>query len=401
MLLSVAFMMLGNGLQNILLGVRATLEGFSDPLIGLVMSAYFAGFFVGSNRIPRFVGTVGHVRVFAALAALASIAILVQAIFVTWPVWTAARAVTGFCFAGLYIVCESWLNDRAENETRGQLLSIYMVIQFSAVTGSQLMLNLASPAGYELFILVSILLSAAVLPVALAPSPTPRFDAPSRIGIFELYKVSPLGVVGMLGVGLSVSVFAGMGAVYAKKTGMSDVNVSLFMTIAMLGAAISQWPVGRLSDRLPRRTVITAITLAAAAVALAGMLVAGSSRAALFLLGFVFSTLSMPMYSLCIAHTNDYLRPAQMVAASSSLVLTYGIGAIFGPLSVGWVMSSAGPAGFFAFLAAVHGAIGLFAIYRMFRRPAPPPDERRRSVPSPGTVTVAATPSPPSGNLGA
>ncbi len=391
-------MMLGNGLQNILLGVRATIEGFSELLIGLVMSAYFAGFFVGSTGIPRIVGKVGHVRVFAALAALASIAILVQAVFVNWPVWTAARAVTGFCFAGLYIVCESWLNDRAENEYRGRLLSIYMVIQFTGVTVSQLMLNLAPPAGYELFILVSILLSAAVLPVALAPSPTPRFDAPSRIGILELYRVSPLGVVGMLGVGLSVSVFAGMGAVFAKKTGMSDVDVSLFMTIAMLGAAISQWPAGRLSDRLPRRSVITVLTLAAAAAALAGMFVAETSRTALFVLGFVFSTLSMPMYSLCIAHTNDYLRPQQMVAASSSLVLTYGIGAIFGPLSVGWVMANIGPGGFFAFLAVIHAAIGLFAIYRMFRRPAPVPEEQRRSLAQP--ATVGANPSPPSGSPG-
>jgi MFS family permease len=255
LLLSAAFMMLGNGLQGSLLGLRATIEGFPTALTGLVMSAYFAGFFLGSNLIPKFVRRVGHVRVFAALIALASIANLVQSALVFWPVWTVMRALAGFSFVGLYIVCESWLNDATPNHTRGRLLSLYMAIQFGAVTASQLLLNLASPAGYELFILVSVLLSAAILPVVLMAGSTPRYDAPAHIGLLELYRASPLAVISMLGVGLSTSVFAGMGAVYAKQLGLVDFHISLFLTFGMLGGTLGQWPLGRISDHLPRRFV--------------------------------------------------------------------------------------------------------------------------------------------------
>lgn len=370
LLLSAAFMMLGNGLQGSLLGLRATIEGFPTTLTGLVMSAYFAGFFLGSNLIPRFVRRVGHIRVFAALIALASIANLMQAAFVNWPLWTIMRALTGFSFVGLYIVCESWLNDTTPNQTRGRLLSFYMAVQFGSVTASQLLLNLASPAGYELFILVSVLLSAAILPVVLIAGATPRYDAPSHFGLSELYRASPLAVISMLGVGTSTSVFAGMGAVYAKQLDWSNFDISLFLTMGMLGGTLGQWPLGRISDRLPRRFVLLFATLVAAAMAAIAISLTGASFGALCLLAFLFGFLSLPMYSLCSALANDRLRPEQMVAANSGLVLLYGIGAIFGPLTVGAVMTWVGPAGFFVYLAIIHGAVGAFALFRMVRRPA-------------------------------
>jgi MFS family permease len=370
LLLGCAFMMLGNGLQGSLLGLRATIEGFPSALTGLVMSAYFAGFFLGAYLVPRIVRRVGHVRVFAALIALASIANLVQAAFVTWPVWTVMRAATGFSFIGLYIVCESWLNGLTPNETRGRLLSFYMAVQFGAVTASQLLLNLASPAGYELFVLVSALLTAAILPVVLMAGATPRYDAPSHIGLLGLYRASPLAVVSMLGVGMTTSVFAGMAAVYAKQLDLPDLEISLFLTVGMLGAALGQWPLGRVSDRLPRRHVLLFATLAAAAVAALAATLAGSAFETLCLLAFLFGLLSPPLYSICCAIANDRLQPDQMVAASSGLILCYGIGAITGPLTVGAVMSGFGPGGFFAYLAIVHAAVGAFAIYRIVSRPA-------------------------------
>ena len=367
LLLGCAFMMLGNGLQGSLLGLRATIEGFPTILTGLVMSAYFAGFFAGANLVPKIVQRVGHVRAFAALIALASIANLAQAAFVNWPVWTVMRAATGFSFIGLYIVCESWLNSITANETRGRLLSFYMAVQFGSVTASQLLLNLASPAGHELFILVSALLTAAILPVAIMAGSTPRFDAPSHISLVGLYRASPLAVVSMLGVGMTTSVFAGMAAVYAKKIDLPDFEISIFLTAGMLGAAVGQWPLGRLSDRLPRRLVLLFATLAAAAVAALAATLTGAAFGVLCLLAFLFGLLSPPLYSICCALANDRLRPEQMVAASSGLILLYGIGAFTGPLTVGAVMSGVGPAGFFSYLAFVHGAVGAFAIYRITR----------------------------------
>jgi MFS family permease len=391
LLLSVAFMMIGNGLQSTLLGIRATLEGFATPLIGLVMTGYYTGFLLGSYQIPRIIGRVGHIRAFAALCALGSIAILVHALAVNWPTWTAMRMLTGFCFAGLYIVCESWLNDRSTNETRGQLLSIYMVVQYGAATAAQIafMVELASPAGFELFALVALVMSAAVVPVALTPIPTPAFERPTHIGLAALYRASPLGVIGMLGVGLSLSVFASMSAVYAKSLGFSDTVVALFVMIGILGGTVSQWPVGRLSDRMPRRAVITIVTLAAAVITAAAAMLPGMSQLTLFAVAFLFGSLSLPMYSLCVAHTNDFLRPEQMVAASGGIILVFGIGAIGGPVTVGLVMRAIGPDGFFIFLALIHTAVGLFAIYRMFRRPAP--EERSPFIPAtPGAVSPAA-----------
>jgi MFS family permease len=391
LLLSVAFMMMGNGLQSTLLGIRATLEGFPTPLIGLVMTGYYAGFFLGSRQIPRVIGQVGHIRAFAALCALGSIAILVHGLAVNWPAWTAMRGLTGFCFAGLYIVCESWLNDRSSNETRGRLLSIYMVVQFGAITVSQLafMLDLGSAAGFELFAAVAIVLAAAVVPVALTPTTTPAFGAADHIGLRALYAISPLGFIGMIGVGLSLSVFGSMSAVYAKTLGFSDREVALFIMVGILGGAVCQWPLGRLSDKIPRRSTIVMVTLAAAAVALAALALQELSRPALFALAFLFGGLALPMYSLCVAHTNDFLRPEQMVAASSGIVLIYGIGAICGPFTAGWIMSAIGPSGFFLFLAVIHAAVGLFAIYRAFRRPAPPERSPFRPA-TPGTVTATA-----------
>jgi MFS family permease len=366
------------------------------------MTGYYAGFFFGSYQIPRIIGRVGHIRVFAALCALGSIAILIHALAVNWPVWTAMRMLTGFCFAGLYIVCESWLNDSSTNETRGRLLSLYMVVQYGGATASQLafMIGLPSPAGFELFALVALVLSAAVVPVALTPIPTPAFERPTHIGLVALYRASPLGVIGMLGVGLSLSVFASMSAVYAKSLGFSDTAVALFVMIGILGGTVSQWPVGRLSDRMPRRSVITIVTLGAAVIAAGGALLPGLSQLALFAVAFLFGALSLPIYSLCVAHTNDFLRPEQMVAASSGIILLFGIGAIGGPFTVGWVMRATGANGFFIFLALIHAAIGLFAIYRMFRRPAP--EERSPYIPAtPGAAVASLAPAagdgPPTG----
>jgi MFS family permease len=390
--LGIAMMMLGNGLQASLLGLRATSEGFATATTGLVMSCYYLGFLAGSTLAPKIVKNVGHVRAFSALASLASTAALIHAVFVEPFTWGAMRFVTGFSYAGLYVVAESWLNDGATNETRGQLLSVYMVVVLGGVTCGQLLLNLADPGGFLLFVLASVLVSLALVPVSLTAGHVPAFDAPAKAGLAALYRLSPLGVVGAMATGMAHGVLFAMGAVYAERIGLSVAQISFFMSAAYLGGMIFQWPIGRLSDHFDRRRVITAVTLLAAIFALGAASISGLSDWALFVAVLLFGGMTLPMYSLCIAHTNDHLEPGQIIAASGSLVLLGGIGASFGPPLAAGMMALVGSNGFFLTLGAIHSAVGAFAIYRMSKRAPVPLDQQNPVVPVPsGALPVAAT----------
>ena len=366
--LGIALMMLGNGLQGSLLGIRASLEGFPTTVTGTLMSGYYGGFLIGSVLAPRLVARVGHVRVFAALASLASTAILIHAVWVHPASWTVIRLVTGFCYAGLYVVVESWLNDQATNQTRGQLLSLYMIVMLGGAAGGQYLLNLADPGGVDLFILVSVLVSLSLIPLLLSTGRTPPFEAPCRVSVRELYRVSPTGAVGYFGTMLANGAYFGMGAVYGREIGLSVRDISVFVSLILLGGMFLQWPIGRLSDAWDRRQVLTGVTLLAALFALLAGLAAERSLLGLFALTALFGGTTLPMYSLCIAYTNDYLQRDQIVNASGTLVLIGGVGAVFGPLTAAVAMQSFGPGAFFWWLATIHAAIGAFALYRMTRR---------------------------------
>ncbi len=396
-----ALIMLGNGLQGTLLGLRATMEGFPTAVTGAVMSGYFIGFLAGSTLAPRLVARVGHVRVFAALASLASVAVLLHSVVLDPASWTAMRVVTGFSYAGLYVVVESWLNDRATNQTRGRILSLYMIVMLTGMAGGQYLLNLADPGGYTLFILVSVLVSLALVPILLTPAPAPDVAELRPVGLGTLYRTSPLGIVGALGVGMAHGALFGMGAVYAATLGFPVAGTAVFMSLPILGGAVLQWPIGRLSDRLDRRRVIAAVTFLAA-LAATGAASAGSvSQTALFILVALFGGLSLPMYSLCMAHTNDHLTSEEMVAASAGLVLVVGAGASFGPISAAGLMALAGPEGLFLYLAAVHGAVGLFALYRMARRAPMPVAEQGDYVAMPPRASPVSAALAPQGEEGA
>jgi MFS family permease len=362
LLFGFGILMLGDGLQTTLLGVRASLEGFPTAVTGLIMSTFYLGFLAGALYAPRVVERVGHIRVFGALASMASASVLIHGIFVTPLAWSLLRLLGGFCLAGLYVVAESWLNDRATNRTRGQLLSIYMVVSYVGYAGGQLLLNAASPGGLELFVLTSVLISIALVPLLLSAGPAPRFSRQSTLSLRKLYVISPLGVVGALATGMASGALFGIGPVYAESTGLSVSQISLFMTAMLLGCTLLQWPIGRLSDALDRRLVISVTTFLAAAAAVAAVPVSAMSIWTLMVLVAVFGGLAIPLYSLCIAHANDYLEPEQMVAASSALVLASGLGAVLGPISVSLCMSLIGPDGFFWWLAVIHVALGLFAV---------------------------------------
>jgi len=383
LLLGMGLLMVGNGLQGTLLGVRASAEGFGATVTGLVMSGYFVGFLAGSTATPPLVERVGHVRVFAALASLASVAILVHSLFVIPVVWAAMRLVTGFAFAGLYVVTESWLNDRATNETRGRLLAIYLGLAFMGMGGGQLLLNVADPANHDMFILVSLIVSLALIPILLSATSQPRTDSPDTMGLRRLLRAAPLGSVTCFASGMGSGAIFGMGAVYAREVGLSLAEISVFMAAAIGGGALLQWPIGRISDRIDRRIVITVVAALGVALSLAAIPVADLSRVGLIALAACIGGVILPLYSLSLAYTNDYLEPRQMLAASSTLVMIMGIGSILGPSLTGWLMDLFGPAGFLWYLAAVHAALVAFALYRMVRRPRTDEYEASRYVVAP------------------
>ena len=385
LLLGMGLLMLGNGMQGTLLGLRASDEGFSGTVTGLVMSGYFAGFLGGAALAPVIIRRAGHVRVFAAMASLASVAILVHAMLVTPAVWGAMRVLTGFAYCGLFIVTESWLNDRASNETRGRLLSIYLVITYVAMGGGQLTMNLASPEGYTLFLLNAIILSLALVPILLSANREPDTSTPEPLDLRQLYRISPLGTVGTFAVGMSHGAVFGMAAVFARGYDLSVAEVSVFMAALIAGGALLQWPIGRLSDRMDRRRVITLVAATVAVLAAVAVPVGRSSDAGLVAIGFVFGGTVLPMYSLYVAYTNDHLKPSQMVAASSGLYKAVAVGAVIGPSLTGWLMDLVGPAGFLWYFCALHVAMVVFALYRMTRTESPTLEEQAQYAPVPMT----------------
>jgi len=380
LLLGMALLMLGAGLQGTLVGLRASLEEFPTIVAGFVMAAYYLGYVGGSVAAPRLVNSVGHVRVFSALTAIASVTILAQGVIVDPLIWALLRVGSGFCFAGIYVVAESWLNDRATNANRGQLLALYMLICYVGLGGGQLLLNVADPLGAVLFILVSVLISLALVPMALTAGPTPDFRVPVRVGLRGLYRASPLGVVGVAASGAVAGSLFALGAIYGAAQGMTTRDVSFFMAVAILAAALTQLPIGRFSDRVDRRKVIALVCLLGAGGAVSAILLSDVSARGFLVSVAAFGGLSLTLYSLSIAHANDYLTPEEMVGASSTLILVNGVGAFVGPLLVSALMQTLGNQAFFAALAGMQLVLAAFALYRMTRRGPVPPDRKTAYV---------------------
>ena len=364
-------MMLSGGLQGSLISLRGSLESFSDAALGLIAASYYAGFVAGTWWGPSVVRAVGHVRVFAALASLASASVLVHLLTIHPVSWSLVRALTGLAVAGLYVVVESWLNDLATNETRGRVLGLYAIVTAVGLGGGQVLLVTADPGGIELFLLASILISLALVPIALGARSTPHITEPSPMGLRAVLAAAPLGVVGAAGAGLAHSAIIGLGAVYATGTGHSVEQTAAFMALCILGGVVLQMPLSRISDRRDRRSVIAAAALAAAGVA-ALIAISGPTGLGLFAAAGLFGALAWPLYSLSIAHTNDWLTREQMIGASATLVLAAGAGSIVGPLLASAAMSLVGPSGLFSTLAVSYLLVGVYALHRMTVRPMAP-----------------------------
>ena len=367
LMLGMLLLMLGNGLQGTLLGVRGSIENIDPSTMGYIMSAYFVGFLGGSRIAPLLLQRVGHVRVFAALASLVSAAFILFAAVVDPFAWLVLRIVVGFCFSGIYVVAESWLNHSTTNDTRGQALSLYLMVQMAGIVLGQLLLNVADPAGYNLFVLITVLVSLSFAPILLSTTPAPVHETASAMSIKELFKTSPLASVGNLLLGGIFAVLFGMAPIYATERGLSIAQVSFFITAIYFGGLICQYPIGYLSDRLDRRYLIIAVTAIGAVVAVLALF-AGSSYTLLILIALLIGGTTNPLYSLLLAYANDYLELEQMPSASGGFLFINGCGAMTGPVLVGYVMERFGIHWFFITLATLMTLICLYGIYRTTRR---------------------------------
>lgn len=390
LLFGMFLLMLGNGMQGTLLGIRGEIEGFDTLRMSIVMSAYFAGFLGGSRLAPRMIQRVGHVRVFAALASAISAVMILYPTFPNVVVWTIGRVLIGFCFSAVYVTAESWLNNASDNSNRGKALSLYMIVQTLGIVAAQALLLTADPSGFVLFVIPSVLVSLAVTPILLSISPTPAFERTKPMSLKALMGFSPLGCVGMFILGGIFSAQFGMASVYGAQAGLSVAQISTFVATFFVGAVILQYPIGWISDRMDRRYLIIIVSVIGGAGALFGMFF-GDVFVFLLISAFVVGGMANPLYSLLIAHTNDFLEHDDMASASGGLLFINGLGAVLGPVIIGWMMgTSLGPSAFYLFTAILFAAMIIYASYRATVRAAPAAGDTGSYVPMAPTSTAVA-----------
>ncbi len=370
LLLGIMLLMVGNGMQGTLLGIRGQIEGISTFQMSVVMAAYFAGFLFGSRTVPNLIRSVGHVRVFAALGSLISAVLILYATAPHWIAWAFMRVLIGFSFSGVYITAESWLNAASTNENRGQALSAYMIVQMIGIIGAQLLMNVGDPAGYFLFVIPSVLVSLAFTPILLSAAPAPAFATIKRMSFAQLWQASPLGCVGIFLLGGVFSALFGMASVWGTGAGLSVKQISAFVAAIYVGGLFAQYPIGWMSDRMDRRVLIATLG-ALGAVTMLGVFVTDPPYVVLLLGPAIIGGVANPLYSLLLAYTNDFLDSSDMASASAGLLFINGVGAISGPIITGWLMGLVGPGGFFLYLAVLNAGVAAYAVWRMTRRPAP------------------------------
>ena len=365
--LGMFMLMIGNGLQGTLLGLRGEVEGFSTFALSIVMSGYFVGFLFSSRLTPGLIRRVGHVRVFAALGSSISAVLILYPLLVEPWAWTLGRIIIGFCFCGVYVTAESWLNDASTNETRGKALSLYLMVQMAGIVVAQYIVSQGDILGYALFIIPSVLVSLAFAPILLSIRPMPQFAQTKPMTIKRLVAASPLGCVGMFLLGGVFAAQFGMSAIYGARVGLSVSQISAFVSAIYIAALVAQFPIGWLSDRIDRRILIMAVGFIGGFGALIAFFIPDNFTVLLIGAAILGGT-SNPLYALLIAYTNDYLEREDMAAASGGLLFINGLGAIAGPLIVGWMMDGLGARGYWMFSAVLMLLVGIYAVYRMTRR---------------------------------
>ena len=399
--IGIGVMMIAHGLQMQVMGIRSVLEDFSVFTTGIFMSGYYVGYFVGSRTTPNFVQKVGHIRVFAAFASLASLSALIAVVYVNPFMWTISRFITGISLVSCYVVTESWLNDRATNKNRGQLLSAYMMVIYFGLALGMLLLNISEPEAYEPFILVSVLLSVALVPILLTKRPAPKFKKIETISILELYKISPLGSLSSFFTGIIHAAFFSLISVYATIAKFTLFETSILLFTATIAGVVGQGPIGYFSDIFDRRKVIVITTFGSSLLAFIAILTSNDPiqniyymdefafRKIIFFIAVgLYTSLCLPLFSLNLAHTNDFVPKSKFVAAGGGLQLIFGVGAISGPILCAIFMEWFGLNGLFVFLIIAHTIIGIFGLYRMkVRETVENPDST--FTPVPATITPA------------
>jgi MFS family permease len=391
LLLGAGLMAFGVGLIGMLLPIRMGIEGVAPQIAGYVMSAYYAGFVAGSFMAQRIIGRAGHIRAFAAFAATLTAAIMVHSLIFNVPVWGLMRGAVGFCMAGLYAVIESWLNVRSSNELRGRVLSMYTLTIYIASGVGQLAINIDQTAGLELFSLGALLTSLSLVPVVLTRVAGPELGNIKTMSLAGLYKASPLGTVATAGAGLLSGSLYALGAVYGTEIHLTVFENSIFMGAPIIGGFLLQWPIGRMSDKFDRRTVLFGVLMAtvAASVLLGAFSFAQGNFLLLATANLLLGGFLATIYPTAVAHAFDYLDRSQMVAANSGMLLAWAVGATAGPLIASSVMGPVGPSGLFVFLASVAVILAIYTRWRMSRRAAKPADEQSKFVPVPSTSAIA------------
>jgi MFS family permease len=377
LLISVSILLTGQGLQGTLLPVRASLENFSTLSVGAFGAAYFLGFTLGCLKGAELVGRVGHVRVFLAMTAIASAVPLVHGLVIQPWVWSLLRLTTGFCLAILYVVIESWLNERSTNETRGVIFSTYAMITLTVLAVGQMMMVLYDPSGLQLFAIASVLVSIAAVPVGLSTSPSPEPPEAMSVNVPRLFRISPAGTLGCLATGLANGSFWSLAPIFVVGLTKNVSLAALFMTSVVIGGALAQWPLGVLSDHVDRRAIMGVMTVVAAALGALMVMFAGQlSHTQLNLLGACWGAAALPMYAISVAHANDHADPTEYVTVSSGLLLAYGIGAIVGPFTASLLMTARGPTGLYLFTAVIHLLLAAVIVVRSVRSRAPAEEQR-------------------------
>lgn len=388
----------GNGLQGTLIALRGAQEGFSAAAIGFMGTAYFAGFLIGCLVIVRMLRAVGHIRTFSALAAIAAAGTLLMALAIDVMMWTAVRFVSGFCFAGLFTVMESWLNSGVANADRARVLAFYRIIDLGAVTGSQFLIPVVGVDGFPIFAVMAIMITLSLVPVSLGDRSSPAPPEDVKLDLRRAWEISPVAAIGCIAVGVTNSAFRTLSPVYAQDIGMSVADVATFVSVSIVGGVLIQYPLGYASDRHDRRIVLLVTTGLAMAAALALGFLAGSDRLLNFALVFVFGSFAMPLFSLSAAHANDRAAKNEFVMLNAALMLFYSFGAIGGPFAAAAVMQRFGPHALFLFSALVYAIFIALILYRMRTRAPAPSAERGRFTALLRTSTIFARLAQRSGN---
>ncbi len=390
LLLSAAIILMANGLEGVLLPLRGSIEQFSTIEIGILGAAYYGGLTFGCVTGPRIITRVGHIRAFLLFAAVATTSPLLEAMQPDPHLWWVFRFLTGICFAGIMNVVESWLTSVASNTNRGRVMSTYAIINFASLTVGQQLTNLAQPDNFRLFSLVAILCAFAAVPLSLTLSQPPAPPLRPRFRLRQIYHVSPAAVAGCLGAGLANGAFWSLSPIYARESGLPPGLIAVFVSLAVLGGAIAQWPIGRISDKVDRRRILIGLSIGAA---LTGLFLFAATEAATEIkltLAAFFGVFMLPIYWISFAHANDLAEPEEAVNVSASLLLLFSTGAIFGPIFASILKEEFGHGSLFLYTAGIHGLIALAIVYRMTQRPASPSEERVIYEDLPVTTTSAA-----------